>query len=160
MSRRLGLRGRLRDQQSSLFDEPDDLRQTLLNLEISHYKWAFSSHLLRVCRHHLERSANMRSQVDLVDDEQVGPSDPWSSFSRDFFAASNIDHIDREIGKLRTECRREIIASGFEKTEPPIGKALQPRVVSFEFDCPFFRNARVRPPAVSPPKNSVGQKSP
>src|ERR1700730_4713813 len=124
----------LRDQQSSLFDEPNYLRETFFILEIAHYKRRFPSHLLRVRRHYFERSANMRSQVGFVDDEQVGPSDSWSPFSRDFFAASNIDYIDRQIGKLRTECRREIIASGFDENDVRIRKALEHPVYRFEVD--------------------------
>src|SRR6266404_8920375 len=102
----------LRDKQPLLLDETDNLHQTFLRLEISHYKRAFASHLLCIRSHHFERSANIGSQVGLVDNEKIRSSDSRSSFSGDFFATGNIDHINREIGELRTEGRREVIAPG------------------------------------------------
>jgi hypothetical protein len=57
------------DQQSPLLDEIDDLCEAFSSLEISHYKRSFASHLLRVSRHHIKGSPNIRRQIDLVDNE-------------------------------------------------------------------------------------------
>src|SRR5260221_9074354 len=124
----------IRDKQPLLLDETDNLHQTFLRLEISHYKGAFASHLLCIHSHHFERSANIGSQVGLIDNEKVGSSDSRPSFSGDFFATVNIDHINREIGELRTEGRREVIAPGFDENNVRVWESLQHPVYCFKVD--------------------------
>ncbi len=80
------------------------------------------AHALGVALHHLEGGADMRGEVDLVDDQQVGPGDPGAALRRDLVPRGDIDHVDREIGELGRKRRGEIVAAGFDQDQVEAGK--------------------------------------
>ena len=55
-----------------------------------------AAHALGVALHDLERCADMGGEIGLVDDQQIGTRDARAPFSRNFFAASDIDRLDAE----------------------------------------------------------------
>ena len=72
---------------------------------------------LRVALHHLEAGADQRREVDLVDDEQVGAGDAGPALARDLVAGGDVDDVDRQVGELGREGRREIVAARFDQHE-------------------------------------------
>ena len=80
------------------------------------------AHALGVALHHLERGADMRGEVDLVDDQEVGAGDAGAALRGNLVPRGDIDHVDREIGELRRERRREIVAAGFDQDQVEPGK--------------------------------------
>ena len=57
------------------FNEGDDLAKTLTGLQVAEHKRSLAPHPSRVAIHHLERCADHRRKVNLVDHEQVGFGD-------------------------------------------------------------------------------------
>ena len=83
-----------------------------------------AAHLLGVALHHLERGADIGREIDLVDDQEIGARDAGPALRRNLVAGRDVDDIDREIGKLRRECRGQIVAAGFDQHQIEIGKFL------------------------------------
>src|SRR5690606_26057078 len=73
-----------------------------------------SSHLLGITIHDFEGSADVRRKVGLVDDQEIRAGDARTSLARDLVSTGNIDHVDREVGELGTEGRREIVATALD----------------------------------------------
>ena len=74
---------------------------------------------LRFCIavHDFERRADVRRQVDFVDDEQIGANDAGAAFARDLVATRYINDVDRNIRQIGTERGREIIATTFDEDQ-------------------------------------------
>ena len=51
-------------------------------------------------------------QVNLIDDQQIGPGDTRPALARDLVARRHVDHIDGDVGQLGRECRGQVIATG------------------------------------------------
>src|SRR6202790_1020090 len=94
-------------------DKTDDTVETLALPEIGHDKWAFPAHPSRVGIHLVQRCADMRREVDLVDDEKIRPDDAGAALGGDLVAGGDVDHVDGEIGQFGREGGREIVAAGF-----------------------------------------------
>ena len=59
-----------------------------------------SPRILRgIALHHLERGADVRREVDLVDDQQIRLGDARPALARDLVAGSDVDHVEREVGQ-------------------------------------------------------------
>ena len=76
-----------------------------------------AAHAAGIARHHVEVGADERRQVGLVDDEQVGLRDSRAALARNLVAARHVDHVDREVGELAAELRREVVAAAFDEQE-------------------------------------------
>src|SRR5258706_10114601 len=74
-----------------LLDELNHLIEAVTGLEIGELEGAFAAHLLRVVGHDLERGADHRRQVDLVDDEEIGLRDARPALARDLVARGDVD---------------------------------------------------------------------
>src|SRR4051812_15895501 len=70
---------RLRAESTFSLDEADDAVEAFAVLEIGHDKGPFAAHPSRVGIHLFQRRADMRREVDLVDDEKVRPGDTGTS---------------------------------------------------------------------------------
>src|SRR3981081_1928784 len=66
--------------------------------EIGHDKRPFATHPPGVGVHFLQRCADMRREVNLVDDEKVRAGDGGATFRGNLGARSDVDHVDGEIG--------------------------------------------------------------
>src|SRR5262245_58525043 len=89
-------------------EETRDGRHALSSFQIAEDERPLATHALGVACHDAERSADMRGEVRLVDDQQVRAGDAWAALARNFFTLGDIDHVNREIGELRTERGGEI----------------------------------------------------
>src|SRR5215831_13517505 len=99
-------------QAAALLDEPHDCLEALPDAQIAEHEWTRAAHALGVALHDIERGADMRRKVDLVDDQEVGAGNARSAFGRNFVAGRHVDHIDGEVGQLGRERRRQIVAAG------------------------------------------------
>ena len=59
----------------------------------------------------------MRCEIDLVDHQQIRSCDAGAAFRGDFFAGSDINDVDRQIGEFRRKGRSEVVAAGFDEHE-------------------------------------------
>jgi len=98
-----------------LLDEGDDLGQALAGLHIAEDEWSLAAHASAVAIHDLQRGTDQWCEIGLVDHQEVGPGNPWPSLARDFVAGSDVDDVDRQIGKLRAEGRREVVTPRFHE---------------------------------------------
>src|SRR5712671_5126240 len=76
------------------FDEADDVSQALAGLEVGEHEGALPAHAARVAVHHLERRADHRREIDLVDDQQVALGDAGATLARDLVAGRDVDHVE------------------------------------------------------------------
>ena len=65
--------------------------------------------------HHVEVGADVRRQVDLVDDEQIAARHARAALARDLVAAGDVDDVDADVDELGAERRREVVAAGLEE---------------------------------------------
>src|SRR3974377_282531 len=73
------------------FDELDDRRQPLPGLQVAEDEGPRAAHPARVAVHDLERGADHRREVDLVDHQQVRLDDAGAAFARDLVARGDVD---------------------------------------------------------------------
>src|SRR5262245_12812650 len=96
-------------------EETGDGRYALASFQIAEDERPLATHALGVACHDAERSADMGGEVRFVDDQQVRAGDAWAALARNFFTLGDIDHVNGEIGELRTERGGEIIAARFDQ---------------------------------------------
>src|ERR1700678_3541514 len=77
-----------------------------------------------VRRHDLERGADVRREIDLVDHEQVRARYARAAFARYFLAARDVDDVDREIRELGGEGRRKVVTPRFDEDQIEVDEAL------------------------------------
>jgi hypothetical protein len=110
------------------FDEADDVPEALAGLEVGEHERPLAAHAARIAVHHLQRGADHRREVDLVDDEQVALGDAGAALARDLVARRHVDHVQREVGKLRAEGRGEVVAAGLDQDQVQAGETpVEPR---------------------------------
>jgi hypothetical protein len=66
--------------------------------QIGEDKRALAAHAFGIGGHHIQIGADVRGQIGLVDNQQIGAGDAGAAFAGDFFTAGDIDDIQREIG--------------------------------------------------------------
>ena len=79
---------------------------------------AVAAHAPRVPLHDLERGADMRRQVRLVDDQQVGASDRRAALARDLLAGGDVDDIDRQAAARTIDAIEAAIAEALAAFTP------------------------------------------
>src|SRR5712671_2253704 len=110
------------------FDEADDVPEALTGLEVGEHERPLPAHAARIAVHHLERSADHRREVDLVDDQQNALGDAGAALARDLVARRHVNHVEREVGELRAESRGEIVAAGLDQDQVEVREAaIEPR---------------------------------
>ena len=70
----------------------------------------------------VELDADIRRQIDLVDDEQIAPQQSRSLLARNVVAARDVDHEDPPIDQIERKGRCEIVAAGLEQDQFDAGK--------------------------------------
>src|SRR5205814_3200299 len=91
-----------------------------------------------------KRCADMRRQVDLVDDEQVRASDARSAFAGNLVPSRDVDHVNGNIHQLRTERRRQVIAAALHEDQLQSGMAALEIRYRFKVHGSVFANSRMR----------------
>ncbi len=71
-----------------------------------------------------EIGADMRGEIGLVDDEQIGAGDAGTALARDFLALADADHIKRQIGEIGREGRGKIVAARFDENDVEIRESV------------------------------------
>ena len=72
---------------------------------------------VRVGQHQLHVRADIRCEVGLVDDQEVGAGDAGAALARDVVAAGDVDDEDLHVGERRAEDRREVVAAALDEDE-------------------------------------------
>src|SRR4029079_9020493 len=72
--------------------------------------------------HHLQRGADMRRQIGLVDDQEIRPRDAGAALGGNLVAGGDVDHVDGQIGKLRRKGGGEVVAAGLDQHQVEVGK--------------------------------------
>src|SRR5918994_6524456 len=96
-----------------LLDEARYRLDALARTQVREHEGSGAPHSRGILLHDGKARADMRREVDLVDDEEIGAGDARPALARDLLAARYVDDVDREIGELRREGGGEIVAAGF-----------------------------------------------
>ena len=72
---------------------------------------------LGVGRHPREVGADVRREVGLVDDEQVGRGDPRPALARNVVTARDVDHEDLRVDEPLGEGRGEVVPAGLDQDQ-------------------------------------------
>ena len=94
----------------------------LARLDVGEDEGAVAAHLAGVAVHHLQAGADHRSEVGLVDHQQVRPGDARPALARDLVAGRHVDDVDGEVRQLRREGRREVVATRFDEDQVEVGE--------------------------------------
>lgn len=99
------------------FQPCGDIRQTASIFQICEQKRPGSTHFARITLHHFERSADIRSEIDLVDNQQIGTRNSGSALARYFVSAGHVNHVNRNVDQFRAEHRGKIVAAALDEDE-------------------------------------------
>ena len=104
--------------------------------------------------------ADVRREIDLVDDQQVRPGDAGAALARNLVAARDVDDVDRRVDQLGAEAGGEVVAAALEKHEIEVGMAR----ASISSSASKFIDASSRiavcgqPPVWTPMMRSAGER--
>src|SRR5215813_7660370 len=113
---RLGSRSSAR-QSAALLDELHDRADAVAGPHVSEYERPCAAHARGIALHHSKRGAHMWSEIDLVDDEKIGPRNAGAALGRNLVAGRDVDHVDGKVGELWREGRCQVVAAGFDQDE-------------------------------------------
>src|SRR5436853_1905098 len=99
------------------FQEACHLGGALASFQVGEHERPAATDATGVLFHHLERGADVRGEIDLVDDEQVGTGDAGAALPRDLLALRYIDDVDCEVGELWAEGGGQVVAAGFDQDQ-------------------------------------------
>src|SRR5260370_39162712 len=85
----------IRPEAAFLLDEASDGGDAGAGAQIAEYEGPRPAHAPGVALHHIERSADMRRQIDLVDDQEVGARDAGAALGRDLVAGGDVGDVAR-----------------------------------------------------------------
>ena len=125
-------------------DEGNDALEAFARLEVREHERPRAAHALRVAVHDLERGADHRREIDLVDDQQVALGDAGAALARDLVAGRHVDHVQRQIRQLRAEGGREIVAARLDQNEVEPGEAAVQPLDRLEVDRRILADRGVR----------------
>ena len=109
-------------------DVVDHLADALAREAVREDERSESARRPRVALHDPKVGANMRREVDLVDDEQVGVRHAGPSLARDLVALGHVDDEDEEVRERAAERERQVVAAGLDEHDVAVGEAsLEPR---------------------------------
>src|SRR4051812_12861132 len=129
---------------AGLLDEARHRLDALARAQIREHERPPAPHPPGVLLHDGEARADMRREVDLVDDEKVGAGDPGTALARDLLAAGDVDDVDRQVGELGREGRGEVIAAGLDENEIELREAPRHGVDRREVDRAVLADCGVR----------------
>src|SRR5829696_5339526 len=111
-----------------LLDEARHRLDALAGAQVREHERPRAPHPSGVLLHDGEARADMRREVDLVDDEKVGAGDPGTALAWDLLAAGDVDDVDRQVGELWREGRGEVVAAGLDENEIELRETPRHRV--------------------------------
>jgi len=88
-------------------------------------KRAGSAHFPGIALHNAEVRPDGRSQVGLIDDQQVGLRNAGAAFAGNLIASGDVNNINGVIGQFAAEMGGEVVASGFQQQELRVKFLLQ-----------------------------------
>ena len=88
-----------------MLDALRDVGDAIARAQVRHHERPLPAHPGRIPPHDLQRRADIRREVDLVDHQKVGARDARPALRRDFVAGGDVDDVDGQIGQFRRECR-------------------------------------------------------
>ncbi len=144
---------------ATLADKGNDRLKAQPGFQICKDERSVSSLCLGVVRHHFERCADHRRQIDFVDDQQIRFGDPRPALARYLFAGGNVDDIQREIREFGREGGSEVIAARFDEDQLYLGKGALQAVDGFQIDEASSRMAVCGQPPVSTPMMRSGSRA-
>ena len=115
----------LKDRVNAIPHPPDHRIQPLPRQQIGEDERPVATHLAGVAVHHVEVGADVRGEVDLVDEQQVRAGNDGAAFAGDFVAGGNVDDVDGEVGQLRAEGGGQVVAAAFDEDELQVGEAIR-----------------------------------
>lgn len=79
--------------------------------EVGKWNRALTTSHVGVSFHIIEGSADIRGEIDVVDDQQIRADNSRSARTRDPVTPGDMDHIDRDVSRFRTEGNCQIVAA-------------------------------------------------
>src|ERR1041384_2536569 len=116
-----------------------------------------AAHRLRVARHHAEVRADVRREIDLVDDEEVRARDARPALARNLVAAGHVDDVNGGIDELRAEAGGEVVAAALEQNQIEARMPRRHLLDRIEVHRRVFTNRRVRAAARLDADDAVGR---
>src|SRR5215469_13943679 len=112
--------------------------------KVGENKRSASSHARGVPLHHAEVRADVRGEVDLVDDEQIGSHDAGPALARNLVSLGDVDHVDRRVHELGAERRREVVPSALHEEDLQIREPRDQLVHRLEIHGGVLADGRMR----------------
>ena len=147
-------------QPALLADELRDLGDARAVVQVGEDEGPVAAHPTRVAFHHIERRADVRREVDLVDDQQIGPRDAGPALARDLVARGDVDDVDRQVGELGREGRGQVVAAALDQDQSRPGKRRLRSSTAARFIEASSRIAVCGQPPVSTPTMRSGGSAP
>ena len=91
--------------------------------EVGEEEGAVAAHEFGVVGHDVEICADMGSEGDFIDEEEVAVADGGAAFAGDFVSFGDIDDVDEDVHQFGRECGGEVIATAFDEDELEGGEA-------------------------------------
>ena len=83
---------------------------------------------------------------------------PGPALARNLVARGNVDHVEREVGQLRTEGGGQIVAAAFDENHVEVAEATGESLDRLEIDRCIFPNCRMRTAAGFDTDDALGRK--
>ena len=112
--------------------------------DVGEQKWTLATHFFRIVFHDFQACTDIRSQINLVDDEKIGPCNARAAFPRNLIALSDIDNKDRGVHKLRTERSGEVVTAALDKEKLDVREPLHHLVDGLEVHRSILADRGVR----------------
>src|SRR5689334_13607446 len=104
-------------EQDSCGDRIGDRLHASAGLQVGSNHRLAAAHLPCVGEHAIEIDADMRREIDLVDDQEITAQQTRPALARNVIAAGDIDDEDPPVDEIEREGRSEIVATGFEQDQ-------------------------------------------
>ena len=131
-------------QPALLLNKLGDLRHPVALAQVGHHERSDAAHALGIPLHDLKRGAHVGGEIDLIDHQEIGAGDAGTALGRDLVAGRDIDDVEREVGELGRERRRQVVAAELDQDQVELGE-LAPHVGDGgEIDRGIFANRGVR----------------
>src|SRR5271156_3469819 len=99
------------------FEPAHDAVESHAIAQIRKNKGMLAAHAAGVAVHHFQRSADVRSQVNLVDHQQIGTHDAGAALARNLLALGNVNHVNPDVHQLRAEGGGKIVSATFDENQ-------------------------------------------
>ena len=97
-----------------------------------------------VSLHNFQAGADVRSQVNLVNDQKSGVGDSGSAFSRNFVALGNVNHVNRSVDQFRTERSGQVVSATLDEEQVKLRKGPLEHGTRFQIYRSIFTDGGMR----------------